>query len=253
MALFWGGLMSAPIGVGLGILGTAFIGIFAVPLWGLVGMSAARSSTLTALGFAPLPDDHLLADANTEFAAALGIPAPRLCTVNIFNALAMGTSHRDATVALRTPLLNHLEPREAAAVLGDELGHVVSGDMRRMMLMRTFQNAMVWFMVFQGTKQLARWVICWAGELYILASSRHREYWADAVGASLAGKDAMIGALRKLDQAPALTSDENTHARFMVRGRPSGWFSTHPSFEQRITALETESFIRRLPLRVRDR
>ena len=73
---------------------------------------------------------------------------------------------------------------EFAALIGHKLGHVVSGDMRRMLFMRTFQNATVWFAMAQGLKQFARWVICWAAELYILAASRHREYYADAIGAA---------------------------------------------------------------------
>ena len=100
-------------------------------------------------------------------------------------------------------MLDALTPDEAEAVLAHEIAHVVSGDMKRMMLMRTFQNATVWFMMAQGLKQFVRWVICWAAELYILAFSRKREYWADAIGAALTSKEAMIGALRKLDQRPS--------------------------------------------------
>jgi heat shock protein HtpX len=119
--------------------------------------------------------------------------------------------------------------------------------MKRMMLMRTFQNATVWFMFAQGFKQFVRWVICWGAELYILAFSRKREYWADAIGAALTSKEAMIGALKKLAEAPPLTDAENTHARFMVRGRISSAFSTHPSFEERIVALQHETYLRQLP------
>lgn len=61
--------------------------------------------------------------------------------MDVFNAFAMGLSHKDATVAMGTPLLKHLTQDEAAAVLVHELGHIVNGDMRKMMLMRTFQNA----------------------------------------------------------------------------------------------------------------
>jgi heat shock protein HtpX len=253
VSLIWGGLLSAPIGVGFGILATAFAGIFAVPLWGTIfgflGMPAARSSTLTSMGFAKLPDDSQLAQTSATYARSLGITAPSIGTVNVYNAFAMGTDRNDATVALGQPLLERLTERETEAVLGHELGHIVSGDMRRMMLMRTFQNATVWFLMFQGVKQLARWIICWAAELYILNHSRKREYWADAIGAALAGKDAMIGALKKLEQAPALSGAEQTHARFMVRGRPAGLLSTHPSFDQRIQALQNETYIRKLPVR----
>jgi heat shock protein HtpX len=222
-----------------------------VPLWGTIfgflGMSAARESTLRDMGFQPCEATHPLNDAAEDFARALAIPVPRLGTINAHNAFAMGSDPANATVAMGVPLMKMLSEEETLAVLGHEMGHVVSGDMRRMMLMRTFQNATVWYMVLQCAKQLVRWVICWGAELYILGFSRKREYWADAVGAALTSKEAMIGALRKLDTAPPLTANENTHARFMFRGRTANLFSTHPTMGERIKALKQETYLRRLP------
>lgn len=250
-SLLWGALISAPFGVGLGMLATFAGGMIAVPLWGTVfgffGMNGARNSTLNSVGFKPVPNDHPLAKSTAAFAAELNIPVPQIGTMDMFNAFAMGLSHKDATVAMGAPLLNKLSDDEAAAVLGHELGHIVNGDMRKMMLMRTFQNATVWYMLSQSLKQFVRWLICWASELAILSSSRRREYWADAIGAALTSKEAMISALRKLENGPALSGVENTHARFMVRGRASGLASTHPSFAARIDALERETYLKRLP------
>ena len=93
-------------------------------------------------------------------------------------------------------------------------------------------------------KIFVRWILCWATELWILAFSRNREYWADAIGAALAGKEAMIGALIKLKDGPALTPAERTHIRFMVRGDIT---STHPNTDQRIKALKAETYLKRLP------
>ena len=248
VSLIWGGLISLPFGVGLEVFATLFAGLIAVPLWGTVfgfiGMMPARDSTMGAFKFKELPEDHPLRATCARFAEALDLPMPKLGTVDVHNAFAMGANERMATVAIGTPLLEQLTTEEVNAVLGHELGHVVSGDMKRMMLMRTFQNATVWYMMIQGAKQFVRWIICWAAELFILAFSRNREYWADAIGAALAGKDAMIGALRKLESAPALTGNERTHARFMFR---AGSLSTHPSMPQRIKALEDETYIKRLP------
>jgi heat shock protein HtpX len=249
VSLIWGALISAPVGVGIGIMLTAGAGVIVVPLWGtlfgFLGMGMARDSTLQQMGFKDLPEDDVLRGMAKQYCESLAIPVPRLGTIDAFNAFAMGIDRKDATVALGRPLIDTLTPDETLAVLGHELGHVVSGDMRRMMLMRTFQNATVWFAFAQGLKQFARWVICWAAELAILAFSRKREYWADAIGAALAGKEAMIGALEKIEQGPALTADEKTHARFMVRGKV---FSTHPSTADRIKALEEETYLRRLPV-----
>lgn len=251
VSLLWGALISLPFGVGLGMLATFFGGMIAVPIWGTIfgflGMSGARNSTLSSVGYKPLPKDHPLAKSTAAFARELDMPVPQVGTMDMFNAFAMGLSHKDATVAMGAPLLKKLSNDEAAAVLGHELGHIVNGDMRKMMLMRTFQNATVWYMLSQGLKQFVRWVICWASELAILSSSRRREYWADAIGAALTSKEAMISALRKLENGPALSGVENTHARFMVRGRAYGLASTHPSFAARIEALERETYLKRLP------
>jgi heat shock protein HtpX len=165
-------------------------------------MSAARSSTLAAMRFKPVAPDDPLYIITKSYAEDLGLPPPKVGTVGIHNAFAMGTSRNDATIALGIPLMNDLNADEIAAIIGHELGHVISGDMRSMMLMRTFQNATVWFMVSQRCKHFARYVICWASELAILSSSRRREFRADAIGAALAGKNAMISALRKLDRRP---------------------------------------------------
>jgi heat shock protein HtpX len=248
-SLAWGAMISLPFGVGLGIVATFGAGIVAVPLWatlwGFIGMSRAHDRTLASMGFEPLDPNAPLAMTTARFAQALSLPPPRIGTVEAFNAFAVGVDQNYATVALGRPLLEKLTPAEVDAVIGHELGHIVSGDMRRMMLMRTFQNAMVWFGLTQGLKQFARWVLSWASELLILRFSRKREYWADAIGAALAGKEAMISALQKLDQGPPLTREENTHARFMIRGRA---FSTHPSTQARIEALQRETYIERLPL-----
>ncbi|MGE3916371.1 MAG: M48 family metalloprotease [Hyphomicrobiaceae bacterium] len=250
VALVWGAILAIPFVGPFGLLGAMMGGFVSVPLWGTVfgflGMGAARDSTLRQMGFTDVDPNSGLARTAARLAGRLDLPPPRIGTIPAFNAFAMGSDHRSATVAIGKPLMDTLSPDELAAVIGHELGHVVSGDMRKMMLMRTFQNACVWYMLAQGLKQFMRWVICWAAELAILAFSRRREYWADAVGAALTSKEAMIGALRKLEHAPAMTAGERTHARFMFRGSA---FSTHPSVAERIAALENEGYIRRLPVK----
>ncbi|MGE0854387.1 MAG: M48 family metalloprotease [Hyphomicrobiaceae bacterium] len=248
VAVVWGALLLAPFSGGIGSAVMLMGGVVAVPIWGTVfgfiGMGGARDATLQQMNYQHLSEGHPLANTCQTYCAVLEIPMPRLGTIPVHNAFAMGLDERNATVAIGKPLLDTLTPAEVNAVLAHELGHVVSGDMRRMMLMRTFQNATVWFMLAQGAKQVVRWMLSWAAELAILSFSRRREFWADAIGAALAGKEAMIGALQKLEQAPVLGADEKQHARFMFRGVV---LSTHPSTANRIAALEDETYIRRLP------
>jgi heat shock protein HtpX len=75
--------------------------------------------------------------------------------------------------------------------------------------------------------------------------SRQREFRADAVGAQLAGRSAMVGALERLraetqSQVPNQLPDTMT-----AFGISSGWkrsrsklFMTHPPLEYRIQALK---------------
>jgi heat shock protein HtpX len=75
--------------------------------------------------------------------------------------------------------------------------------------------------------------------------SRHREYRADEAGARLAGKQAMISALLRL-QAESEMPDampKEMKAFAISAGKEEGFslaalFQTHPSIEQRVAALQ---------------
>jgi heat shock protein HtpX len=246
-SILWSALLTLPFGVGLAILGMSLAGAFLVPvwgtLWGFAGMGWAHAATLRQIGFKDVDADHHLSQSVARLAGALVIPPPRVGTMPIANAFAMGKSYSDATISIGEPLMARLKADELEAVIGHELGHVVSGDMRRMMLMRTFQNATVWFAFAQGTKQVVRWGLCLFAELYIQRFSRKREYWADAIGAALTSKEAMIGALRAIASSPAESSFEKAHARFMFHTA----LRSHPPTADRIAALEQETYISRLP------
>lgn len=208
---------------------------FCVGEWALVG----------------LPRDHALTTIVHEQAARLGLPKPPSTMImpNVVNAFAIRASANVSIVAIGTPLVAALTREETSAILGHELGHIVSGDARRMMFALEFQKFLTWFLVFNGLKKFWRWALTPIGELLIMRLSRHREYWADAIGAALTSKDAMISALRKLQNIPAKHSrKEMLHSEMMFMG-VGRWFSTHPTMQQRIRALEAERYIARLPYR----
>jgi len=252
-SLAWSAAFTSPVGVGFVIVAFSAFGAFLVPLWatiwGFAGMARAHSRTLREIEFKDVGDDHPLAQSLQQMTQALGIPRPRIGTMPIANAFAMGSNQADATIAIGEPLMSRLMPDEIDAIIGHELGHVISGDMRRMMLMRTFQNATVWFAVVQGAKQAVRWVLCFFAELFIQRFSRKREFYADAIGAALTSKEAMIGALQAIEGYSSESSFEKTHARFMFHTPISfHWsFCSHPPIADRIAALEQETYIARLP------
>lgn len=243
------GAISMPV-FGPAALAEMGAALFLVPVLGTIGgvilMGGGSKKIMRHTSFKPVADDHPLMAMTQGLVGELGIPMPTVGTVDVVNAYAMGTNWSNACVAVGEPLLQMLSPTEAAAVVGHELGHVISGDMARMVMMRNFQNGLVFLMPGEKGKQCFRYLTSFFSEMMILSNSRKREFFADAVGAALVSKEAMISALRKLENGPPLTQTEDTYARFMARGRWRGMFSTHPSFDDRVTALEEETYKPRL-------
>jgi heat shock protein HtpX len=157
---------------------------------------------------------------------------------------------------------------ELRAVLAHEIGHVANGDMVTLALVQGVVNAFVMFFarvagdfidrnVF-GREDgeapgLAYFAITIVLDIVfgVLASaivmwfSRYREYRADEAGARLAGKQAMISALLRL-QAESQLPDampKEMKAFAIAAGQEQGFslaalFQTHPTIEQRVAALQ---------------
>lgn len=223
-----------------------------------------------------LPDDHELTQRVHGLAARLNLPPPKVGVTKVVNAFAMGPSIDKATVVLGVPLIRNLEADELDAVIGHELGHVISGDMRRMQYAEGYQRAFAWvFSVIVTTVTIVgaamarsrssaqlgmmagnvanlagRALLNLGGEVIVKGVSRSREYYADAIGAGLTTPQAMIGALEKLHRIPADASPgESEYAYLMFKGF-SSWtriFATHPDVALRCKALETQSHLRMLP------
>ena len=67
--------------------------------------------------------------------------------------------------------------------------------------------------------------------------SRYREFRADAGSASLVGKEKMIMALQRLQQLHEPQNLEGSLNAFMITGKRSELFMSHPPLEKRIEAL----------------
>jgi hypothetical protein len=95
VALIWGAIISLPFGVGLAVFASMMVGFITVPAWATVwswlGMGAARDSTLRSMNFREVPPDHPLAVIAGAFARDLDLPPPRIGTMDVANAFAMGT------------------------------------------------------------------------------------------------------------------------------------------------------------------
>jgi heat shock protein HtpX len=176
------------------------------------------------------------------------------------NAFATGPSKSRSLVAVSSGLLRSMRPEEVEGVLAHEVAHISNGDMVTMTLLQGVINAFVMFfarLIAFGVRQssdsrnsyMLSWVVMIVLEIVlgILGSlitawfSRHREFRADRGGADLAGRDRMLGALRRLAANRDMVDTQHQALATLKINGTRGWmvfFSTHPPLEQRIAALE---------------
>jgi heat shock protein HtpX len=79
------------------------------------------------------------------------------------------------------------------------------------------------------------------GSLITAWFSRQREFRADRGGATLAGRESMLAALRRLASSRELVDTQHPALATLKINGKRGWmvfFSTHPPLEARIAALE---------------
>ncbi len=210
-------------------------------------------------------EEQWLLQTVEELSRKAGIRTPE---VGIFpspasNAFATGWNRNDALVAVSQGLMQRFSPEEVRAVLAHEIGHVANGDMVTLTLIQGVVNTFVMFfarvigmtvdrVVFKTQRGfgIGYWVTTIFAEIVlgILAStivfwfSRWREFRADAAGAQLAGRGAMIAALERLMQEQNQPNDmPGEMTAFGIKGGlkqgMAKLFMTHPPLERRIAAL----------------
>ena len=187
--------------------------------------------------------------------------------IAIVNDQATSRNKNAALVAVSQGLLQRFSRDEVRAVMAHEIGHVANGDMITLALIQGVINTFVMFfariightvdrVVFKSENShgigfyivtfISEIILAFLASMIVMAFSRYREYRADAAGASLAGRGAMIGALQKLlaeQQAKVPSSMPDTLYAF---GISSGFkqtvgklFASHPPLEERIKALQS--------------
>jgi heat shock protein HtpX len=190
------------------------------------------------------------------------LPMPEVGVYNSpeVNAFATGPSKSRSLVAVSSGLLRSMRPDEVEGVLAHEVAHIANGDMVTMTLLQGVLNAFVIFFARVIASVVTRTdddrrgggmyflvVMLLQVVLGILASlvtawfSRHREFRADAGGAHLAGRERMLGALRRLAANRELVDTSHQALATMKINDLPAWaslFSTHPPLEARIAALQ---------------
>jgi heat shock protein HtpX len=209
-----------------------------------------------------------LAGIVRELAGRAGLPMPRVYIMDNPqpNAFATGRSPERSAVAVTTGLLDRMNRQELAGVLAHELAHIRNRDTLIMTITATIAGAISMLaqfgMLFGGGHRdgnhgalgligtLAMVILAPVAAMLVqMAISRTREYAADEMGARIAGEPQWLAsALAKLDAAAHAIENETAErnpatAHLFIINPLSGHgvdnlFSTHPSTENRIAALE---------------
>jgi heat shock protein HtpX len=199
--------------------------------------------------------------------AQLPMPEVGIYESGEVNAFATGPSRSRSLVAVSSGLLRSMRRDEAEGVLAHEVTHIRNGDMVTLTLLQGVINAFVMFLArviafaiaSRGNSRddrspmlefmvviVLQIVFGILGSMVVAWFSRQREFRADRGGAQLAGRDRMIGALRRLAANRALVDPQHQElAAFKINGGASRWsglFATHPPLEVRIAALENARF-----------
>ncbi len=195
-------------------------------------------------------------------AAGIGMPEVGVFDSPEPNAFATGARRDAALVAVSTGLLQSMSQQEAEAVLAHEVSHVANGDMvtldadpgrgehLRVLLLahhrplrgpRDLQDRRRPRPRVLITSIIAQLVLGLFAMMIVMWFSRQREFRADAGGAHLAGRQAMIGALERLQQRHSGALPDKMAAFGIAGGpKPGGFkrlFMSHPPLEERIAAL----------------
>lgn len=196
-------------------------------------------------------------------AAGIGMPEVAVYDGPEINAFATGANRNNALVAVSTGLLQNMTEDEAEAVLGHEISHIANGDMVTMALLQGVLNTFVIVLARvvggvvdsylsgnrDGRRGLAYYAIVMVLEMVFglfatmiaMWFSRHREFRADAGGASLAGRAKMIAALQRLElNHGQSTLPSQVQAFGIAGGLGHGLrklFMSHPPLSERIATL----------------
>ena len=201
-----------------------------------------------------------------ELAGRANLPMPQVYVMESTqpNAFATGRNPQHAAVAVSTGLIDVLNRDEIAGVVAHELAHIKNRDTLTMTVTATIAGAISMLAQFglffgggardnNGTGVIGTLLMVilapLAAMIVQMAISRTREYAADSLGGRISGRpDALASALAKISSAAHAIENETaerapaTAHLFIVNPlsghRMDNLFSTHPSTQDRIAALQ---------------
>ncbi len=204
-----------------------------------------------------------LYDMVDRLAQNAGMPTPAVYIIHSDqpNAFATGRNPENAAVAATTGIIKLLSTEELAGVMAHELAHIKNRDTLIMTVAATIAGAIGFLsqfaIFFRGNRGAAGFIGALAvmilaplaASLVQMTISRTREYAADREGAEICGNPlwlasalAKIGAYAGRIQMPTAERNPASAHLFIMNPLDGGGadklFSTHPSMENRIAALE---------------
>jgi heat shock protein HtpX len=211
-------------------------------------------------------EDPELHQIVSRLCANANLPMPKIAIVktSMPNAFATGRNQKNAVVAVTTGIMARLDNNELEAVLAHELTHVKNRDMM-VMTVATFLSSMAqilvqWLPFFGGGSRdrdsgsnfivlfLVSLVVWIVSIILISMLSRYREFAADRGAAIMTGQPShLVSALKKISGFKVPTEDlrkvEGPVSALFITPAISGssfmrLFSTHPTLEARIAALQ---------------
>lgn len=210
------------------------------------------------------PELHAVID---RLCSVSGLHKPKVAIVpsEVPNAFATGRNERHSVIAVTNGLLTKLDTDEVQAVLAHELSHVKNRDMA-VITLASFLSTVAYFFISsfmyggfgqQGRRNAGGMIFVYIISLFVYVASmllvrllsRYRELAADRGSAIITGRPAtLISALLKISgqmqRIPKqdLRTTEGLNQFYIVPALTGQsimeLFSTHPSIEKRIRALE---------------
>ncbi|EMI5491949.1 zinc metalloprotease HtpX [Providencia stuartii] len=250
------------------ILGLTFLGLIYIHYRGHKMMLAGMDAKEITAENASTPEERQLCNILEELSLSATLRyVPRLYILESDepNAFAAGWTSKNALVGVTRGLLETLNRQEVQAVMAHEVGHIIHGDSKLTLYVGILANVIltitnIFSQLFIRTAGRSRnsasnkaqiillvlnFVLPWITQILYFYLSRTREYMADAAAVDLTtDNQAMISALRKIsgkhektEYDHSSTGDAYRSAAYIFNKGDSA-FSTHPSIENRIAALE---------------
>ena len=213
-------------------------------------------------------EEAWLKNTVSSLASRAGLEMPEVAIYHgAPNAFATGPTKSNSLVAVSDELLASMNRNQVEAVLAHEISHVANGDMVTLTLSQGVVNTFVIFFAkiaaffveslvnrgddsrdSRGSMDSGVYYLCdivfqilfgILASIIVCMFSRKREYRADAGAKNLMGTGKyMIEALEVLGGLRTKPLPESLAASGISGGKMMSLFSTHPSIEQRIAALE---------------